>query len=288
MGLDVLANLDTEINQMTSRKIQAAFAGAANDGDYIIWVSPEGDDANGDGTFVSPYATITAAMAAVTATRKTVLVVPGTYEEADEITWPTINGVKLIALAGQWQTTISIDSDAEADQVINVAPGVQTSTFEMWIENIYIDHGTSGQDGILLNNTSMAKKLNCYLKNVGGDGSSSDKFISMTHGDTDNAIRIYWNGDNGGVEGIVHHAGGNDGDKLYITGVTLSGGLTTGTEAVALDVGLLRCFVKHEGISGGDNAQTIHAIACYSVTGSTYAALDTNDLAGSHTEDIVA
>lgn len=287
-GLGYLAGIDTDMNQPLSRVLSNAFLGATNDGTVNIWVSKEGDDTNGDGTFVSPYKTITAAMAAVTAARKNVIVLPGEYEEADEVTWPTISGVKLIAIAGNYQTIIKVASAAAADQVINVAPGAQTSTFEMWIDNIYIDHGTSGQDGILLNNTSMTKKLNCYLHNVGGDGSASDKMISMIHGDTNNAIRIYWDGDNGGVEGNVYHAGGNNGDRLYITGVALNGGLSTGAVAVAMDIRLVRCTVLHEGITGGDAAQTVTVVGCYSNNNGTFAIVDTSDLAGSHTEAIVA
>ena len=143
-----------------------------------IWVSKAGSDTNGTGMPTSPYATIGKAFEEVTSTRKTVIVLPGEYDEA--LTWPTQNGVKLIGLEGQWSTVIK-DSDA-GDAVITVAPGVQTSTWEMWMEGIYIDHDETGQDGIQLTHTDVAKKMNCYLRNVGGDGSASDKFLTMTHG----------------------------------------------------------------------------------------------------------
>lgn len=273
----------------TSKVMQDFLAGITSLTDSAnIWVSKTGDDTNGNGSVTAPYLTLTAALAAVTSARKTVLVAPGEYEEVDELTWPTINGVKVIALAGNYQTTVSVAAAASADQVINVAPGAVSSTWEMWIENVYIDHDQTGMDGILLNNTSMTKKLNCYLHNVGGDGSASDKMIAMTHGDTDNAIRVYWDGDNGGVEGNVYHAGGNDGDRLYITGVNLNGGLSTGAGAVANDIRLVRCIVLHEGVTGGNAAQTVTTVACYSNADGTFAALDTNDLAGSHSEAIVA
>lgn len=272
----------------TSKLFQDFLNGLAFTDPTYIFVSKSGSDTEGTGSIHAPYLTITQAFSQVTALRKTVLVFPGEYEEADELVWPTISGVKLVAIAGNYQTVVSVDSDASADQVFNVAPGAQSSTFEMWIENMYIDHDQTGMDGILLNNTGMGKKLNCYLNNVGGDGSASDKFITTTHGDTDNAIRIYWEGNNGDVEGNVYHSGGNDGDRLYITNVNLNGGLSTGALAVALAVRLVKCVVLHEGITGGNAAQTVTAVCCYSNSSGTFAALDTNDLAGSHTEAIVA
>jgi|GEM_PF-2219740 len=249
-----------------------------------IIVSKGGNDSN-PGTWDAPLLTIGAAIDLVSATRKTIYVMDGEYDEA--LTWPTISGVKLIGMNRQWGVVVK--DSGEDDAVITVTPGAQSSTFEMWIENIYIDHGETGQDGIAIDNTAMTKKLNCYLRDVGGAAdSASDRFIVTTQGDTDNAIRIYWNGQNGDVEGLIYLDAGNDGDRFYAQSVNFMGGLQTAADAVAFDIRLERCKVLHEGITGGNAAQTIHAICCYSQTGTTWAALDTNDLAGSHTEDIVA
>jgi hypothetical protein len=249
-----------------------------------IVVAKSGNDSN-PGTWDAPLLTIQAALDATTATRNTIYVLDGTYDE--DLTWPTITGVKLIGLNREWGVVVS-DTGA-ADAVITVAPGVQAATFEMWLENIYIDHAIAGQDGLALDNTAMTKKLNCYIRDCGGAAdSATDRFIVTTQGDNNNAIRIYWNGQNGDVEGSVYIDAGNDGIRFYATNVTFAGGIATAADAVALDMRLLRCFVLHEGITGGNAAQTVHAICCYSVTGATYAALDTNDLAGAHTEDIVA
>ncbi|MCX5646517.1 MAG: DUF1565 domain-containing protein [Phycisphaerae bacterium] len=270
-------------------KLVVASGGAlsvvANSTNYI-WTSKGGSDTVGDGSFTSPYATVTKALAAVTATRTTILVMPGTYAEAAALVWPTISGVKLIGLGSMWQTTISA---AGTSQVIGVAPGVQTESWEMWLENIYIDHGTAGQDGLLLDNTGMDWKLNCYLRNVGGDAdSASDKMLTTVHGDADNAIRVYWSGDGGGgVEGCVEFVGGNDGDRLHVDGVELNGGLATSDTAVALDIRLRNCVVLHEGISGGNAAQTLAIVNCFSQTGGTYAVADAGDVAGSQTASTV-
>jgi len=252
---------------------------------YII-VSKDGSDTLGEGTFVAPYASITKALAAVTSDRKTVLVLPGGYEEEDSLTWPAVSGVSLIGLAGMWQTTLSAVS---GDQLISVAPGAVSATWEMWLENLYLDHTVSGQDGLLLDNTGMGKKLNAYLRNVGGDAdSASDKMLTTTHGDTDNAVRIYWSGDGGsGVEGVVSFTGGNDGDRLHISDAELNGGLSTSDTAVACDIRLQNCTLLHEGVTGGNAAQTVTLVNCFTDAGGTFAVCDASDVAGSQTPAIV-
>jgi len=252
------------------------------DAAYLV-VSKGGNDTYGNGSWGSPLLTVQAALDLCTATRKVIYVLDGNYDEA--LTWPTISGVKLIGMNREWGVVLS--DSGEDDAVVTMTPGAQSSTFEAWIENIYIDHDNSGQDGIAIDNTAMTKKLNLYLRDVGGDGDASDRFIVTTQGDTDNAIRIYWEGNNGGVEGTIYLDAGNDGDRFYATNVVLNGGLSTAADAVAFDLRFINCTILHEGITGGNAAQTISACGCFSLTGGTYAALDTADLAGSHTETVI-
>lgn len=254
-----------------------------------IWVDADrGDDTNGNGQFNTPYLTITAGLAAVTAARKTVIVMPGEYEEAAGLTWPTISGVKLIGMFSKWTTEISVAS-AVADQVINVAPGAGSGTFELFIMNLRINHDESGLDGILLNNTSMTRKLNCYLEAVGGDADSdSDKFLTVTHGDTSNAVRIYWSGPrNGEVDGAIYFSAKNASDRLYIENAYLMGGIEFSADNIALTLRLKDCVVKHEGVTGGHSATLVTTMSSFSLTGTTFAALDTDDIAGSITNELV-
>lgn len=247
-----------------------------------IYVAKHGNDTTGMGTIESPVLTVTEAFTQVTSTRKNVIVFPGTYEEAAGLTWPTVSGTKLLALAGiPWTTEISIATGV-ADQVINVAPGAVSSTFEMWISNLRINHDESGMDGILLNNTSMTKKLNCYLAAVGGDADSdSDKFITVTHGDTSNAVRIYWSGPrNGEVDGAIYLQAKDAGDRIYINNAHLIGGVEFSTDAVAATLRIENCRIKHEGITGGNAASVGVSINSHSITGTTFAAVDTNEFGG--------
>lgn len=271
------------------RTLDAGIAGLLDDGYETdrIYVSKTGNDNNGGSKF-APFLTITAALAAVTATRKVIRVAPGVYEEAAGLTWPLISGVKLIGDHPKWTTEISVASGV-ADRVINVAPGVQTSTFELTIINCRINHDESGLDGILLNNASMTKKLNVYLDAVGGDADSdSDSFITLTHTDTDNAIRIYWGGPrNGEVDGRIAWNVGNAGDRLYIEQAYLMGGIVVGAGAIAATLRLRDCVVKHEGVTGGDGATLVTTMSSFSLTGTTFAALDGDDIAGSITGELI-
>jgi len=271
------------------RTLDAGIAGLLDDGYETdrIYVSKTGNDNNGGSKF-APLLTITAALAAVTATRKFIIVEPGVYEEAAGLTWPTISGVTLAGRWPKWTTEISVASGV-ADQVINVAPGAVSSTFELKIMNLRINHDEAGLDGIKLNNTSMTKKLNCYLEAVGGDADSdSDKFLTVTHGDTSNAVRIYWSGPrNGEVDGAIYFAAGDGGDRLYINDTYLMGGIEFSTGAIALTMRLKDCVVKHEGVTGGSTSLVAIAMSCFSETGGTFAILDGNDIAGNITGELI-
>jgi hypothetical protein len=241
----------------------------------MIVISPDGSDTEGDGSWLRPYASLTKAMALVSATRKIIFALPGTYAEAASVTWSTISGVQLIAIGGgQWKTEIT--APIAADQLISVTPGAGTGTWEMWIDGIYLNHAQTGQDGLKLNNTGMTRKLNCYLNNVGSDAkSASDKTVTVTHGDTSNAVRIYWDGNNGGVEGAIYFQAKDGGDRFEATNVDFNGGLEFSTDAVAVGLKLIRCSFPHQGITGGSTTGVCHLIYCY--TSDTFAVADASD-----------
>jgi len=249
-----------------------------------IVVSKGGNDL-GDGTWDRPLLSIQAGLDLATATRNEIFVGPGTYDEA--LTWPLISGLHLVGMERNFSVVLS--APIAADQVIDISPGVQTSTFEVYLENLYIDHGAvAGQDGILIDNADMTKKCNVYIRDCGGDADSdSDSFLTTSHADASNAIRIYWEGNNGGVEGRIYLDVGNNGDRFYATGVVFNGGFVTSADAIVTDFRFIQCTIKHEGITGGNAAQEVYSVISYSQTGATFAKIDTADLAGSHGENIV-
>jgi len=245
----------------------------------IVWVSMSGLDTN-NGTVALPVLTLTKALTLVDATRNKVVILPGVYEEAAALTWPLFTGVQVVGIG-----TVEL-SIAAGTTIFNVAPGVVAATFELTIENVLLDHGDTAA-GITLTNTAMTKKLNAYIKNVSSDGNGNT--LATVHGDTANAIRVYWDGDKGdGIEGPIAYNGDNDGDRLYFDRCSIDGGIVTNNQATALAIRLVRCRLKHEGITGGNAAQTVLLVNTFSETAGTWAKADSSDVAGSQTATVVA
>jgi len=261
------------------------------DSDYpqnTIVVAQWGNDTFGKGDFDSPYKTIAYAFSLVSSTRNKVIVLVGSYSEAACLSWPTVSKVELICLGN-----VTISTATDEDQVIEIAPGVQTSTWEATIRacggSLCIDHGNNGQDGIKIDHSDVAKKLILNLENVYDNAyDNGDKFITVTHGGSGNAVRIYAKGNpNDECEGAIYFKTEDGGDRLYLHDMFLEGGIETSADAVALDIRLRNCIILHEGVSGGNAAQQIDAAFCLSNNSGTLAALDTSDLAGSHTEALL-
>lgn len=236
-----------------------------------IYVTKDGNDTSGNGSQLFPYLTVARGIEDVTATRVNIFVGPGDFEETTTLVWPTIGGVKLFGAGTMWQTTIAA---AAGDQVINVAPGVQTSTFTFSIQGVHLEH-SNGQDGLLLNNTSMTKKLNCYLGHVGMDGESDDYSLLVIHADTDNAVRIYADDDNGGWAGKVDLAAANASDRFYAKNIAFAGDDFDAGGDVASTIRLDYCSFPHQKFTGGGTSTICQLNWCYSLNGTTYSAADT-------------
>ena len=99
-----------------------------------------------------------------------------------------------------------------------------------------------------------------------------------------------FNGYGPSVGGLVYAQIDHAEDRLRFAGMSLTGGLTTSGSGVlggSAEISLFGCELKHEGIAGGSANQMLNSIRSWSRTGKTLAAVDTNDLAGDHTENIV-
>lgn len=249
--------------------------------DTNIWVSPNGNDEVNNGYFESPFATIEKAVAAVTTSRKTIVLFPGSYTMSTD-TNITVNGTKIIGLGG-----VEIDGTACTTYVFKTVFGAASGTKEFTLENLYLDHGHIV--GVQLQNTSATAKVNCYMTNVEfGASDVAHNSVDIDHAVTTQAIRLY--AVSCVFEGPVNAVIGNAGDRLRFDGCTLRGGLVTDTGAYAAEILLKNCIVLHAGVSGGASQQTIYALYCLSETDAdpnVYAALDTSDLAGSQTETVL-
>jgi hypothetical protein len=238
------------------------------DPSYIV-VSTEGNDTYGNGSWDRPYATLTKAMTMVSATRKTIYMFPGDYAEAALITWPSINGVRVVGLEGNGNVVIS-NANAAAE-VILVNPTVQTSAFEWFLENVCISH--TAQIGIEIDNTATAKKVIAQLKNVSFEAVSTGNSIHVTHTDAGNAIRIYAK-DCNEIEGLVYFHVLNADDRIRFYQSVLIGGLQTSADATAGEVTLIGTVVLTNGLTIGNAANVLTYVgSCYRTDAGVYTEL---------------
>jgi len=222
----------------------------------MIIVSVEGNDTTGKGCWDSPYATITKAFTMVTATRKTIYVLPGDYAEAAALTWPSITGTRLIGMDGQGNVTIS--NGGAGTWVLTINPTVQTGSFEAFIENINIDHGDI--IGLEINNTATAKKVIVHLKSVSAEAGSGDS-INVTHTDAANAIRLYAKNCHE-IEGLVDWQMKNASDRIRFYESVLAGGLTTSADVIAGELTLSNTVILTGALTIGNAANILTYRGC--------------------------
>lgn len=250
-----------------------------------IHVSTSGDDTYGDGSEARPYKTINAAYAAASATKKHIVLRSGQHTLSEGIDID-INGISFTGIG-----SVSIKGDATSDYLFKTVFGASSGTKEFSFKNVQFDHtGKSTQIGLQFDNVGATAKINCYLDNVSFNASATGNSIDVDETVTTQGVRIYMtNGGGNEVEGPVNISVKNDGTRLRAHGYRFTGGIVTSADAVAAEISLWACGVKHEGVTGGNAAQTVNAIGCWSETNAdpnVIAGLDTNDLAGSHTEVI--
>ncbi len=223
--------------------------------DYLV-VSKNGDDDLGYGSPLAPYLTITKAFSEVTTGRKKVLVYAGEYEEAASLTWPDVNGVELVGVGG----TVTITAPG-ADQVIKIDPAAAAGTWSATLDNICPDH-EDGQVGLQVDNASVGKRINLYLKNFSANAeTASDASIDINRsGASGDAIRVYAEGSGELVEGLVTVITESTDDRFRFKGMRLIGGLTV-VGAVACEVTLISCGVKTGGLTvdGANKLTNIHS-----------------------------
>lgn len=234
-----------------------------------------------DGAYKSSYYTVDAAIAAL-ATGDILKLKAGEYTLADAVDITAVD----CSIIGEEGTVIV--GAADADYCLKTVFGAITSTKSITIKNITFDHGDDAtQQGLVVDNVGATGRINVYLKNVSGESDGGDT-LHVTHTATAASIRLYVGG--GVFEGPVNFVVGNTDDRIRFEGSTLRGGLVTGASATAMEIELWNCKILHEGITGGNNAQLIYAMYCLSETDANpnvYAALNTDDLAGSHNETVL-
>jgi len=222
-------------------------------GTFVV-VSQDGDDTYGNGSFGSPLLTIAAGLAALTAARKTLIVLPGEYSEA-ALVWPSITGLELVAPFGEVNIT---NSDAAA-AVLTIAPTYGASTFEATIRGA-INLAADTQIGLAIANAGMTKKLNVYLDGLSAEMDTSGDSIDVAGTVSGQAIRVY--AKNLDLEGLLHFTANNAGSRLRVESSRLMGGVTT-TGAVVAELSMRNCNVLTGGLSAATEWKLSHVGCIY-------------------------
>jgi hypothetical protein len=218
-----------------------------------------------------PLLTLTAALAAVTATRSTVIVAPGVYAEAATLVWPTVTGVQLIG------TDVTVTAPGTT-QVLGITPGAQAADFVVTIRGVSFAP-VDTQDGIKVVHTDVAQDLYLYLMSVGvANATATDYSLLVVHDGVGQKVVIDWDGDdNIGVTGKIDLAAADGDDDFTARGVRFEQDIDAGTD-IGSAITLQNCEILHEGFSGGGATVVVTLMGVYSKAAGVMAAADDTDV----------
>jgi len=221
----------------------------------FIVVSKNGHDTTGVGSFAAPYLTIAKAFTVWTATRHTIYVLAGEYEEV-ALVWPNITGLNLVALG-----PVSVSNSDSAAQVLSISPTFTASSFGASISGP-LNLAADTQIGLKIANAGMTKKMNVYLDGLTAEMDTSGNSITIAGTKSGQAIRVY--GKNLDLEGLLGAAMNDAGSRLRFESCDFMGGVTT-TGAVAAELSMRNCKILTGGLSAATQWR-LSNVACVYAT----------------------
>ncbi len=204
------------------------------------------------------YASVQAAMTAITAAGSIVILGPGTYQE--DVTWTSYNNCVLAA-----QIPGTVTGEAVTAFAIKIDPAAASGTWSATIQGITISHGT-GLKGLWVNNTSVGRRINIYLNDCDIESqTATDAAIDVDRAGTSaHAIRLYVRGRENTIEGLVDYITESTDDRVRFFGMRLIGGITI-TGNIVMEVAYKCCGIKTSGESYGTGNVSGH-FACWNET----------------------
>lgn len=246
--------------------------------DLAIWVAPWGVAANANGSRTNPYATIAAAIAAVSATKKIIMLLPGTYTPSAVLALPTgQTDVKIIGLGGSSVVTIT---GADLAQVFSLTPGAQGAAYAITLEGMTINQ-FAAKKGLYITDASIDGTVTVNLKDM--------KFVMDTSGSSIDLLHVVATGviinmedclTTGPITLDCYAAA----DAFTYTRCILTGGVASDAGAVAAAFLFFSCEILSTGFTGGHSSQTVTALYCRTSADVLGATGDFG--AGSHTETL--
>ncbi|KKM86226.1 hypothetical protein LCGC14_1281160 [marine sediment metagenome] len=244
--------------------------------DLVIWVAPHGVAANATGAIVNPYATIAAALAAITSSKKIVALLPGTHVLSGVTVIPVAQtGVKIIGIGGASSVTITAIT---GNQAFSLTPGAQGAAYVLTIEGVTLNQ-FAAKKGLYIDDTAIDGSVTVNLKDVHMVMDSSGSSIDLLHA-VNQTVTI--NCEDCTFTGPLTIDCINASDAFNFTRCVVTGGIASDAGAVAAAFTLKDSEVLHAGITGGHGSQTLTVVNCWT----PLAPFDANDAAGSHTAAI--
>lgn len=204
------------------------------------------------------YPTIQSAMDAITAADQIITVGPGVY--AEDVTWTKWKNCILAAVIPGTAVIEAVTAFA-----VKMDPALtDAKTWTGTLQGIGLSHGT-GLVGLQIDNTNVGARMNIMLNDVDIESqTSTDHAIDVNRTGTA-AIRIYANGQNNTIEGLVHVIFESADDRVRFSGYRLIGGITQTGAIAGAEITLINCGILTSG-RAFDGAITHNLIGCWTET----------------------
>lgn len=211
---------------------------------------------------------------------QTIWIQSGVYALTESLAIPTLAyGGALVGLG-----SVKLNGAADADEAILVAPeDYDTASWTYRLENLNIQGGAN-KNGLQVTKDDSTLKL--LLTIVGGElyDNGTGKGLVSVNTDTENAVRIYATD----VEfNDVDITSSDGGDKFIARQCTFNENVVIANVDTTLEVKLIGCEVKHEGITGGHTNNVVASLYSWSNADGTLAAVDADEFPGAITATIV-
>lgn len=256
--------------------VETSLAGLA--ADTTIWVAPWGVAATAIGSMTNPYATIAAAIAAITSAKKTIVLLPGIYAPTAILVLPVDqNDCHIVGVSGSHNTIIT---GAELDQIMSITPGAQGAPFEITIQGVTLNQ-FAAKKGIFIDDTSADDTITVTLQDVTINKDASGDSIDLLHA-VDIAVTLSIN--HCTIDGAVQLDVACDTDQFFFDQSTLVSIVSDAGTATGSFI-FRHCTLFTGCLTGGHVNQTVTALYCHSIAA---VLASTTEFTGNHTETLIA